>query len=105
VSERAEQDDDEDWLTPSAMDTQTAAHFAMMGLFPKPAEEDPDAGLSEEEKQAKRTAEFLASLKLGDAVRMKGDALVTGEDYDRIAVVTDIVDGNVSFIIRDRNDG
>lgn len=42
---------------------------------------------------------FLAGLKLGDALRMNGNALVRSGPYDRMAVVTDIVDGNVTFMI------
>lgn len=51
---------------------------------------------------AAQQAAFLAGLKLGDGVRMKGDAMVTGDDYDRVAVVTDVTDGVVTFMVRPR---
>ena len=50
-----------------------------------------------------RQAAFLATLKLGDAVRMNKDGLVASGPYDRVAVVTDITDGKISFIIRQKD--
>lgn len=88
-----DEDDDPDI---AGLAVQSAAIYGQM-FAAAPTDADPEAA----EKAAKE-AVFFASLKLGSTVRLKGDSMVTGEDYDRLAVVTDITDGKISFIVREK---